>query len=77
MDKTYRQLETDIKSNNYTLQSFLTELERHLNIKAGNLPEAFMLLKKAEWEKNKRIMIGILEDQPELLEQFKIATLYR
>jgi hypothetical protein len=77
LDKFHRQSETDIKSNNYNLRWFLTELEKHKNIKASNLPEAFMLLKKGVREKNKQLMIGILKDQPEFLEQFKIATMHR
>lgn len=77
LDKIYGQVVSDIKSNNYTLQWFLTELEKQTKLKANNLPETLMLLKKAAREKNKQLVIHILKDQPELLEQFKIATKYR
>jgi len=78
LDIIYKQVDAEIKSKNYNLEWFLTNLENKTGIKAGNLSEAFMLLKKSAREKNKQLMINILKysrTQPEILEQFKIATI--
>jgi hypothetical protein len=74
LDKMYKQVDEDVKSNKFDVQWVFSEIEKNTNVKLNNLSEAFMQLKLAARIKNKKMMTNILKNQPEILNMFLIAT---